>query len=273
MKILVLILVLAIAPASARARPRSTPTPFDGLGDNVAYAFTGTRLLFPAAAVAVTGSMAFSGEDHALRAAVQRQLRAPAWADGAYYAGYIAPAVVAPGLYVIGLAARDRKTTGAGAAALQALVVTLGVTGALKLVTGRPYPLHGGDPAAPDRLDHPEYAREFHPFKPLLFLSWPSGHTSSTVSIAAALAAYYSDEPWVGFVGYPLALGIGFGMVVGDRHWTSDVISGALIGHVIGYSVGRGFRRTLAGDQPLQSLVLPRALPGGGMELDWTGRF
>lgn len=273
MKIRALALALVFAPGTARAAPRSNPTPFDGLGDHIGYAFTGTRLLFPAAAVAVTGSMAFSGEDHALRVAVQHQIRAPAWADGAYYAGYVAPAVVAPGLYVIGLATRDRETTGAGAAAVQALLVTLGATGVLKLATGRPYPLHGGDPAAPDRLDHPEYAHEFRPFKPLLFLSWPSGHTSSTVSIAAALAAYYSDQPWVGFVGYPLALGIGFGTVVGDRHWTSDVISGALLGHVIGYSIGRGFRHSLAHDDSSQTLVLPRALPGGGMELDWMGRF
>lgn len=269
-------LLLALAPgvAHAGAAARATPTPFDGLGDNVRHAFSGSRLLFSAAAVAATGGLAFSGEDHALRAAVQRQIASPAWGDTAYYAGYIAPAVVAPGLYAIGLASRDRETTGAGAAALQALIVTLGVTGVLKVATGRPYPLHGGDPSAPDRLDHPEYAREFHPFRlKLLDVSWPSGHTSASVSIAAALAAYYSDEPWVALAGYPLALGIGFGMVDGDRHWTSDVISGALIGHVIGWSVGRGFRESLASDEPAQSLVLPRALPGGGMELDWVGQF
>lgn len=250
------------------------PTPCDGLGAHVARAFSGTRLLFPAAAVAVTGAMSLSGEDHALRVAVQHQLVAPAWADAAYYAGYIAPAVVAPGLYAFGVATGDRQTAGAGAAALQALAVTLGVTGVLKVATGRPYPMHGGGPAAPDRFEHPGYAREFRPFKlKLLYMSWPSGHTSASVSIAAALAAYYSDEPWVALVGYPLALGIGFGMVVGDRHWTSDVISGALLGQAIGWSVGRGFRDSLAADRPTRSLMLPRALPGGGMELDWVGRF
>ena len=263
-----------LAPAVGRAEPRSNPTPFDGLGKNVLYAFSGSRLLFSGAAFAATGALAFSGEDHALRVAVEHQIASPAWGDGAYYAGYIAPAVVAPGLYVIGLASGDRETTGAGAAALQALVVTLGVTGALKVMTGRPYPLHGGDPRAPDRLDHPEYAREFRPFQPTsVRLSWPSGHTSASVSIAAALAAYYSDQPWVAAVGYPLALGIGVGMVDGDRHWTSDVVAGALIGHVIGWSVGRGFRRSLSSDGATGSLVLPRALPGGGMQLDWVGQF
>jgi len=43
---------------------------------------------------------------------------------------------------------------------------------------------------------------------------------------------------------------IGFGMVDGDRHWASDVIAGALIGHAIGYSVGKAFRRRVRGEAP-----------------------
>jgi membrane-associated phospholipid phosphatase len=38
----------------------------------------------------------------------------------------------------------------------------------------------------------------------------------------------------VPIVAYPLALGIGFGTVDGDRHWASEVIVGALIGQAIG---------------------------------------
>lgn len=249
------------------------PTPIDGLGRNLLDAFTGTNWLFYGAAVAVTGGMAYSGADHALRVQVQRHVVAPAWADSAYYAGYIAPAVMAPGWYIVGLATKDRDVAGAGSAALQALAVTLGVTGLLKVSTGRVFPLNGGDPRAPDRLDHPAYAHTFHPFQPARGWAWPSGHTSASVSIAAALSAYYAGNPWVPIVAYPLALGIGFGTVDGDNHWTSDVLAGALIGQAIGWSVGRDFRVSTRSSRAAAALIVPRSLPGGGLELDWVGVF
>jgi hypothetical protein len=33
-----------------------------------------------------------------------------------------------------------------------------------------------------------------------------------------------------------------------DSHWASDVVAGALLGHAIGWSIGRNFRRRMAGD-------------------------
>jgi membrane-associated phospholipid phosphatase len=247
-------LVLAIACAPARAEPVAargaaaasapSPAPWDGLGEDVADAFTGYNLLFYGGAVALTGAMAFGGADHAIRVGVQRSLASPAFGDGVYYTGYVLPAVLAPATYLAGLVGGDHDMTAAGSAALQALGVTLLATGVLKIAVGRPYPLNGGDPNAPDRLDHPEYARQFRPFGSFWPLpAWPSGHTSATTAIAAALTAYYPEHPWIPLVGYPVALAIGFGLVDGDRHWTSDVVSGALVGHAIGYSIGGSFRR------------------------------
>jgi membrane-associated phospholipid phosphatase len=220
------------------------PTPIDGLAADLLEAFTGANLLWYGGAVAATGAMAFSDADQAIRVGVQRNLVAPSYADAAFYAGYALPATVAPAIYLVGLVVHDQRTAGAGSAALQALATALLATGALKIAIGRPYPLQGGDPNAPDHLDHPEYARQFRPFQAFWPLqSWPSGHTSATVSIAAALTAYYPDQPWVPLVGYPLGLLIGVGMVDGDRHWASDVLAGGLIGHAIGYSIGGAFRR------------------------------
>jgi membrane-associated phospholipid phosphatase len=237
--------------APIQAPPASAmPTPFDGLGADVVEAFTGTNLLYYAGAVTATGLMAFGGADQAIRTGVQQNLVSAGFADTAFYTGYILPATLAPTLYIVGLAVRDPDTAGAGSALLQALGLTLAATGVLKVATGRPYPLHGGDPNAPDRLNHPEYAREFRPFQVLWPLpAWPSGHTSATVSIAAALTAYYPGRLWIPLIAYPIAALIGFGMVDGDRHWASDVVAGGLVGHAIGYSVGSAFRRRAqAGD-------------------------
>ena len=38
------------------------------------------------------------------------------------------------------------------------------------------------------------------------------------------------------------AAAIGIGMVEGDYHWASEVIAGAIIGTVIGYTTGKNFR-------------------------------
>jgi membrane-associated phospholipid phosphatase len=257
------------APASiaAVATPSdaSLPTPLDGLGADLVEAFTGTNLLWYGGAFVATGVMAFGGVDHAVRVGAQQNLRSPAYADGAFYAGYLLPATVAPAVYLVGLATHDRVAAGAGSAALQAVVTTLVATGVLKIALGRAYPLNGGDPNAADRLDHPEYARQFRPFQSLWPLpSWPSGHVSGTLSIAAALTAYYPDQLWIPLVGYPLAALVGFGMVVRDSHWASDMVGGALMGHAIGYSIGGAFRRRLrAGDAQDGALrVAPVVTPG-----------
>ena len=242
-------LAAVVAPATARAE--DVPTPFDRIGSNVIDAFTGTNLLYFGGAALTTGTMAFSGADHGLRVFTQRHLVAPAFSDSAFYAGYIVPVVLAPGVYIMGLVAHDRVTTGAGSATLQALGVTIATTSVLKWATGRPFPTHGGDPKDPARLTHDEYAREFYPFNFKGDYAWPSGHTSATTSIAAALTGYYPEHLWVPLVGYPLALLIGAGMVTGDRHWASDLAAGALIGHAIGYSIGRNFRRSVReGNKP-----------------------
>jgi membrane-associated phospholipid phosphatase len=244
---------LLALPSAALAAPNAPlPTPVDSVGDDLVQAFTGPSLLFYGGAVFATGVMAFGGADQAIRVGVQRNMDWPAVGDASVIAGYTLPVALAPTLYVIGLSANDRDLAGGGSAAVQALAVTVLTTGILKLATGRAYPLNGGDPRAPDRLDHPAYARSFLPFQRLDFPvlpAWPSGHTSACISVAASLTAYYPDQLWIPLVGYPVSVLIGFGLVVGDHHWASDVVAGALIGHAIGYSIGRSFRARVLGTQ------------------------
>jgi membrane-associated phospholipid phosphatase len=230
--------VLEAAPARAADQD---PTPIDAFGDDLVEAFTGARLIFYGAAVAETGVMAFGGGDHAVRVFFRRNLAVQAWGDSANVAGYVVPALVAPSVWIVGLVTHDRYGLGAGSAAVQALGTTLAVTALLKWSVGRSYPLNGGDPNAPDVLDHPEYARSFRPFRLDGGWAWPSGHTSASFSVVAALSAWDPDSLAIPLIGYPLAAAIGVGMVDGDHHWTSDVIAGGLFGYAIGHSIGDSF--------------------------------
>lgn len=255
-----LLLLASAALAEDDAHTRN-PTPFDGLGDNLVSSFTGVPLLLHAGAVVGTGTLVWSGGDHALRVFVQKNMPAPACGDAAYYTGYGVPLLGAPAFYVVTLFTDDRQLIGASSAVLQALALTVSSTVVLKVATGRSFPLHGGDPDAPDRLEHPEYARDFKPFGFHGRYAWPSGHTSSMTCIAASLTAYF-DSWVVALIGYPIALATGVGMMVGDRHWASDVVAGALMGQAIGWSVGAGFRESVgASPEPEGTAARLRVIP------------
>jgi membrane-associated phospholipid phosphatase len=212
--------------------------------------------------------MAPTGLDHDLRLVAQEDL------GGRYRVesvSYFTPYVLAGGALVgFGVSA----VTGACeverplSAILQAMGGGVMATGLLKFAVGRQWPNGGGDPNAPDRLSHPEYARTFYPFQK--FGAWPSGHTLTMFAAASAFRAAEDELGWPRFLGYPLAVGVAAGMWLGDRHWASDILSGALLGEAIGSSVGRSFARS--SDRPATGLgegTLVAFPVAGGMLVAW----
>jgi membrane-associated phospholipid phosphatase len=220
----------------------TTPTPFDRLGCNLLEAGGGNNLLFYGAAILSTMQLSGGGADHHARVAFETHLQSRPFADAMVVFGFVGPPAIGVLLYSAGLVRGDREMSGAGAAAIQAMSITFAATVVLKGTTGRPFPNHGGDPRSADRLEHPEWSREWN--GPLLENSaWPSGHTSVAVSLAASLTAYQTDARWVPWVTYPTAGAVAFGMLSGAHHWLSDVVAGALLGQAVGWSVGHNFRR------------------------------
>ena len=66
-------------------------------------------------------------------------------------------------------------------------------------------------------------------------LAWPSGHTSSSFTVAAVLDEFYGPE-----VGIPAYLGagfVGYRMMESGDHWASDVVFGAVLGYIVGHQV------------------------------------
>ncbi|MGH7294025.1 MAG: phosphatase PAP2 family protein, partial [Polyangiaceae bacterium] len=165
-------------------------------------------------------------------------------------AGYILPVAVAPGVWLMGAALGDRASAGAGSAAVQSLAVTAASVFVLKVSVGRIYP--------------PQSAHTFAPFQSWQwpFPAWPSGHAAVATSVVAALTGYYgSDELWIPFVGYPVALAIGLGMLSGDEHWASDLLAGAVLGQCVGWSIGRAFRARARGERPPRLSLSPMVTP------------
>ena len=62
--------------------------------------------------------------------------------------------------------------------------------------------------------------------------SWPSGHTATSFVSATILHKEYglTRSPWYSIAGYSVATATGVMRVLNNRHWISDVLSGAGIG-------------------------------------------
>lgn len=61
--------------------------------------------------------------------------------------------------------------------------------------------------------------------------SFPSGHTATAFSGAEFLMQEYKDtSPWIGYAGYGLATATGVLRMYNNKHWLSDVVTGAGIG-------------------------------------------
>ncbi|HTQ02827.1 MAG TPA: phosphatase PAP2 family protein [Polyangiaceae bacterium] len=270
--------VLVFCGASALASPVRAEdgcarlAPWNRVGTSLGHFAEPAPLALAALSPLPFAALAPSGGDHASRRLVQREL-------GGRYAlepvSNLVPYTLA-GAALVGFGAsalaRACEVERPLAAVLQGMAGGFLVTGVLKWGVGRQWPNGGRDPYAPDRLSHPEYATEFHPFG--LLGAWPSGHTLTTFAAAAAFrAAEYELGAWR-FVGYPLAAGVGLGMWFSDRHWTSDILSGALLGEAIGSSVGRSFAPSAReGATGFSAGTLVAAPLDGGMLVAWLGTW
>ena len=74
---------------------------------------------------------------------------------------------------------------------------------------------------------------------------WPSGHTSSTVTVATVMNEYYG--PWVGVPLYALSGLVMYERLDNGEHWASDVVFGAAMGYVVGSTVAQRYKPEIFG--------------------------
>lgn len=130
------------------------------------------------------------------------------------------PRLVLPALsaaYLAGQLTGNRDIRRVAVRAGGAAIVASGVTTALKYATGRSRPSQSDD------------SDLFRPFSGRN--AFPSGHTTLAFAVATAIADETQD-PWSDIALYGAATLTAFARVSKDRHWTSDVLVGALIGHL-----------------------------------------
>lgn len=73
--------------------------------------------------------------------------------------------------------------------------------------------------------------------------SFFSGHTVGAFSLATVIAETYKDKKWIPYVAYGLATLTAYSRMHDHKHWATDVLAGAVMGHLITKATMRLIKR------------------------------
>jgi membrane-associated phospholipid phosphatase len=120
---------------------------------------------------------------------------------------------------------------------VESLATASALVWALKAITGRARPYAG------------ESSHSFHPFSfKSDFWSLPSGHAAAAFAVATTIAEQ-SDSPVIDIAAFGLAALAGLSRIHDNKHWTSDVFIGSVIGYFVGKKISDLNRR--GADKPV----------------------
>jgi membrane-associated phospholipid phosphatase len=155
---------------------------------------------------------------------------------GGLYEGYT---LAAFGAYGIIFKSEKMKTT--TLLATQAYITGGALAGVLKFITGRTRPSFYNSPTEAE----PKF---FGPFSKsstgtTVNSSFPSGHTTVAFAAATVFALEYKDQPIVPIIAYSAATLIGLSRISENKHWSTDVLVGAVLGILAGKEVVNNYHR------------------------------
>ncbi len=204
---------------------------------NLIKSFSGIRILFLIAAVAVTVLIVRSGLDWKYLLAVRdpslNKMFFPAVVIGAFL-----PVSLPFFLLAVGTLFNRPKTALVGWAIGQAALIGSIVSSVLKAFTGRMQPdLH-------NLLVDSSHGFQFGFMEHGIFWGWPSSHTTIAFAMAVTLVKLFPKQRHLNVYSVLYAFYIGIGVSF-SIHWLSEFVAGAFIGTAIGLSVGTAFAQRL----------------------------
>lgn len=140
-----------------------------------------------------------------------------------------------PAMYVAGLATNSDRIQSVALGGTKSLAISTLIYATTKTLIRR------------NRPDRAGSSFDFAPpFQRKSFTSSPSGHSNTIFTVATALALEFKDTKWVPIVAYSIATLTSISRVYENRHWASDVIVGAALGHFITKAVWNNNNRKTA---------------------------
>lgn len=148
--------------------------------------------------------------------------------------GGILPILFPAGLILWGRGTRKKKRELTGWALLQAVFLGSIISSTYKAFTGRIQP-----DLANTLLDSSR-GFQFGFLEHGIFWGWPSSHTTIAFAMALTFLTLFPADKKLKLVALLYAFYIGIGIST-NIHWFSEFFAGALIGSVIGITVGKSF--------------------------------
>jgi len=81
---------------------------------------------------------------------------------------------------------------------------------------------------------------------------FPSGHTTVAFAAATVFASEYKDKIFIPVIAYSAATLIGISRITENKHWATDVSTGAAIGYLAGKNVVNNYHRFVKLKAPQQ---------------------
>lgn len=219
---------------------------FSRFGRDFKYIFTsplrlGKSDVLPLSAI-LLGTCGLMALDEEIRCSVQ-DLNSNSWdeifAFSKEFGDGRATLSIAGIFYLAGKIFNDEKSQETAISALESFIFSGLICSSLKVLAGRsrPYREEGGGRFYGPTFDNSK-------------LSLPSGHATVAFSLASVIASEY-DNLLIDISAYTIASLTSLSRVYHDKHWTSDVALGAIIGTLVGRAVVHQNREEEKGVFPL----------------------
>jgi len=164
---------------------------------------------------------------------------------------------IAAGAYFVGAIMKDGKLKKVGLFTIAAGLATQIATESFKKSFKRVRPTDGDSP-----YDFLEDGNN----------SFLSGHTSAAFSLATVIAEIYKDKPAVPYLAYGLATLTAYARMHDNKHWATDVLAGAVAGHLITKIILRTFEQADGNGSGL--IITPTVgLDYNGVSVHWTPKY
>lgn len=201
---------------------------------NVARCFSGWMILWHFLAILLAFILVKTGFDWSYFLATRNPgLRL--WMFPAAIIGQFLPVLLPLGLLYRGSLTENKMLMRTAWAIGQAAFIGWFMSSIYKSVTGRPHPPRevGVDTS---------HIFHFGFWRGGIFWGWPSSHTATAFAVSVTLFVLFPQKRWLRIVAliYAFYIGIGVSMTI---HWFSDFVAGAILGTVIGVTVGKSFSR------------------------------
>lgn len=217
---------------------------FISIPKNLIRSFSNKNIFWHLLAIVLTAVIVFTGLDWGYFLFVRSELLNTIFFP-AIVVGGILPMLFPLGLVIFGRGRRNVAVEVYGWALMQAAILGWVISSLYKSVTGRVQPDLLNIIVTTDQSRNWNFGFWEHG----IFWGWPSSHTTVAFAMVATFIIVLGNKKpaakWLA-IAYALYIGIAVSLRI---HWFSEFVAGAIIGTVIGITVGKWWKQKLTSDK------------------------